>query len=224
MIGRHEGTGVHARRARVLDLLSRALHVRFLRRQFFLRGRLRNRSPFAAIEAGAIVGHVVYDGLVVDVRDVDVRDVVDGAVVEEDPVVPTPALIAGTGIAEAIRNPAVKADVRSPIASVENVGAVDEGPISRRPEQSGLRRLDPCSRHPIIIHPVVGPIARRPEIPRLGDRRLIVNRHGRRRFLRLNGVAASASSSATCASLSERGVQRRHERRRGKQNSDNGGT
>jgi hypothetical protein len=118
------------------------LHVmclRLCRRHMLLvgGGNLLGRRPRCRAAGTAVVAHVGgivdHNGLVIDVVDLHVRDVVDGPVVEEIAVAPIAALVAGAGIAEAIRYAAVKADFRTPIAFVKGIGVVVPAPISRCP-------------------------------------------------------------------------------------------
>jgi len=175
VIRRRKGSGVHTRCARMLGLEICRFLMRLLRRGFFFRRRRRNRSVLASIEAGVIGGHVVGDDLfIIDVCDVRAADVVDGAIVEERTVIPAAALITGAAITKAVRNSAVKTDVRTPIALVEYIEAVYKPPISGRPEQARMRRRNPGTRHPVVIQIVPSPIPRRPHVTGRGKRRLIV--------------------------------------------------
>src|SRR6476620_2207105 len=165
----------------VLRLLRRRRHVLLVDGGNLLRRRLRCRATAAPIVTH--VGDVVDDdGLVVDVADLHVRDVVDGAVVEESAATPIAALVAVAGVAVAIRDAAVEADFRAPIAFVKGIDAVVPTPIAGRPQQLRLRWQCPRARHPIIASVVIpGPIAGRPDVTWRWDRRLIVNRQWRRR-------------------------------------------
>ena len=86
----------------------------------------------AAVVADARI--VVHDhGAVVDVGDVRDVDVVDGAVVHEAVMVPVAAVVAGTGIAVAVGNSTVEADMRAPVAGVPAIEAAEEAPPRGRP-------------------------------------------------------------------------------------------
>jgi hypothetical protein len=93
-----------------------------------------SRVDAAAAAVVADAGVVVHDhGAVVDVGDVGGVDVVDRAVVHEAVMVPVAAVVAGTGIAVAVGNSAVEADMRAPVAGVPAIEAAEEAPPGRRP-------------------------------------------------------------------------------------------
>src|SRR5262249_23907778 len=95
---------------------------------------------------------------------------------------PITAFVTDASVAVAIRDAAVEADFRAPIAFMKGIDAVVPAPISRRPQQLRLRWQCPRARHPVIASVVIpGPIAGRPDVTWRRDRRLIVNRQGRRR-------------------------------------------
>ena len=172
---------IFSSRLHVLRLLRRRRHTLLVGGSNLLRRRVRRRAAGAAVVAH--VGRVVDDdGLVVDVGDRRVGDVVNGAVVEEIAAVPIAALVAGAGIAEAIRHAPIEADLWAPITFVKGVDAVVPTPIAGRPQQPPLRRQYPRPRHPVIAGGVIpGPIAGRPHIAGRRYRRLIVDRQWRRR-------------------------------------------
>jgi hypothetical protein len=172
---------IFRRHLHVLRLLRRRRHVLLIGG-----GNLLRRRPHRGTAGTAIVAHVGRvvddDGLVVDVGDRHVRDVVDGAVVEESAAAPVAALVADAAIAVAIRDAAVEADFRTPIAFMKGIDAVVPAPISWRPQQLRFRRQRPRARYPVIARIVIpGPIAGRPDVAWGRDRRLIVNRQWRRR-------------------------------------------
>jgi hypothetical protein len=147
----------------------------------FLGPRPRHGSPGAAVIAD-IVDRVVHnDRLGVDVRDIHVNDIVDGAIIKEVAVIPVSAFIASAGVAKSIDYAAVEPDTRSPIPCVKPVNAVVPAPVSGCPEQAWSRREHPSARDPIIVAAVPCPISRSPKIARRRNRRLFVNRQGRRR-------------------------------------------
>jgi hypothetical protein len=130
---------IFRRHLHVLRLLRRRRHVLLTGG-----GNLLWRRPHRGAAGTAIVAHVGRvvddDGLVVDVGDRRVRDVVDAAVVEESAAAPIAALVADAGIAVAIRDAAVEADFRTPIAIMKGIDAVVPAPISWRPQQLRFRR------------------------------------------------------------------------------------
>src|ERR1700722_10406861 len=174
---RSKERGILARRLLVLDLKMRGSDMRLLGGGQFFLCRLRRGSARPTIVAD-VVRRIVNDGLIVDVGDVDVRDVVDRAIVEIRAVVPVPALEADARIAKAVAYAAVKAHVRAPISSIEDIGAVVPAPISRRPEQPRTWSLRPGARHPVIVDPAPRPITWRPNVARGRKRRLSINGQG----------------------------------------------
>ncbi len=134
------------------------------------------------VVAGAVYRGVV-DGGVVDDRiryrtvvHVNVGDVhiVDGTVVVETISVPVAALIADADVAVSIVNPAVVADITTPIAVVVAIPTAEKSPVSGRPQEAHLRRLRPGARHPVIALRSVAPISGRPQIAIARNRRLRV--------------------------------------------------
>jgi hypothetical protein len=180
---------IFRRHLHMLRLLWRRRHVLLTGGRNLLRRRPHRGTAGAAIVAH--VGRVVDDnGLIVDVRDRRVRDVVDGAVVEESAAAPIATLVADAGVAVAIRDAAVEADFRAPIAFMKGIDAVVPTPISWRPQQLRFRRQGPCARYPVIARIVIpGPIAGRPDVARGRDRRLIVNGQWGRRDIHTDADA-----------------------------------
>lgn len=86
--------------------------------------RPHGNTAASAVVTDAIDRNLVDHGLVIDVRDTAVAEVVDGTVVIEDVMPPVTAVIAGTGITVTVIDAAVEADLRSPVAGIENVEAV----------------------------------------------------------------------------------------------------
>src|ERR1700733_10988394 len=114
---------------------------------FLTGGRLFRRGGASRKAAGAsVVAHVVCDVIDDDSLGVDVghvRDVVHGAVVEEPSVVPISALIAHTGVAEAVVYAAVESDLGAPVALVKNERVIAPAPVARGPEKTRLWRHYP---------------------------------------------------------------------------------
>src|SRR5215469_6434697 len=139
--------------------------------------RLITNSAWAAVEADAVLGALIYDGFVVDVVYVGHVDVGDGAVVVVIVAAPVAAKEASTRIAEAVVNSAVETDVRSPVAGVPNVETFAPTPITGRPKVTGLRGYHPRTGNPeiVLVVVIVGPITRHPEIAWSGADRLRVN-------------------------------------------------
>jgi hypothetical protein len=122
-----------------------------------------------------------YDRLVVNIvhnRDVYVGD---RAVVAKVSAIPISALIAFAGVAEAVIDPAVKSDVRTPVAIMPTVGIPAPSPVTGSPEISGFRSFHPSAWHPVVaVFVGVAPVAGGPDVSVAGTDRLCVNREGRR--------------------------------------------
>src|SRR5215469_1175145 len=150
-------------------------------RLFFCSG-LSRRSASAAVVAHIGLRQIVYDRLLVAIGDGrTVVDVVHRAVVEECPVCPVAALVADAGVAEAIHDSTIEANLRTPVASTPEEGAIaiTPSPIARSPEQTD-RRQNPRARHPEIIVITPSPVAWRPNVTGTNADRLLVHRQGRR--------------------------------------------
>lgn len=131
-------------------------------------------AAVTTIEARAIV--VIHHDGVVDIRIVNDGDVyiVHCSVVVEVAAVPTAAVIATAGVAEAVVNSAVEANSRSPIAGNKDIASVFPSPVARRPKESRIGSLHPSARHPIVVFSVPSPVAGSPDVIVAGTRRLCV--------------------------------------------------
>jgi hypothetical protein len=98
----------------------------------------------------------------IDVVDHGGVHAVHRTVIEEMMVAPIAAVVSMARVAKAIRNPAIEANMETPVSMVEAVRIVVESPIARRPESAFIRRGDPYARHPVIASRAPCPIARRP--------------------------------------------------------------
>jgi hypothetical protein len=135
----------------------------------------------AVIGDTAVIGD--YDCAVVDVGDVDHVNAVDGAVVVEVVAVPITAIVAVAGVAEAVVDAAIEADMQAPVAAIESPAVVVPAPISGRPESSVVRRSAPRSWDPVITGRSPAPVTGSPEIVGCRRLRLIVFRQRRRRLI-----------------------------------------
>jgi hypothetical protein len=140
----------------------------------------RDTAPAAVVgDAGIVVDD---DGSIVNVGDVDV-DAVDRTVVVEVIPVPITTVIADTGIAEAVVNTTVEADVQAPEATMEAVTPSVEAPVARSPERAVVGRSAPCARDPVVAGRSPAPVARSPQIIGRGCNGLLVDGQRRRRFV-----------------------------------------
>ena len=180
---------VRSRCVLVLGLYCYRRCVLFVRVSLFL----RRRSPVYStrtVKAGAVDRRIIVDHrLVVNV--VNLRHVheVHRPVVEEIVSPPIPALITFSAITVTVIDPAIEADVRSPVTCVPYVHSIVPSPITGCPQEARHRRKHPCAGHPVVIFIVVAvrPIARRPNIIFAGTNRLYV--HGQRRGRDNNGYS-----------------------------------
>src|SRR5579864_709693 len=164
----------------VVHLHPRGFKVAFVLPAHLIMVRACHDSTTSTVVAHACDVHIVDDGFIVDMNIGDV-DVGYGAVVEVVAAFPISAEEAHAGIAKAVVNPAVETDVRSPVSGMPDVKARAPTPITRRPEQSRLRRRHPSSRHPVVAIRPVSPIARGPNVAISWAGGLDVNRQHWRR-------------------------------------------
>jgi hypothetical protein len=157
-------------------------NVRLAGKGLLLRRRFRGNSIRPAVEAGV---SVVDDRRVVDDRCIHVCRPNHGrvhgyccCVVSEDAAAPLTAGEAAPTITESIVHAPVEADLRPPIAGIEDVNtSISPAPITRCPEIGRLRRQDPGPRDPVVVaNTIPGPIAGCPHEVGLWTGRLNVNR------------------------------------------------
>ena len=151
--------------------------------------QLRRLWPYVEAASAAVIGDAVVDGRVVDddgaVVDVgDIRDIdaVDRAVVVEVVSVPVAAVIAVAGVAEAVVDATVEADVLAPEAAVEAVAATVEAPVAGGPESTVVRGSAPCAGDPVVAGGDVAPVTGSPEVVGFGGLGLLVDGQRRRRL------------------------------------------
>jgi hypothetical protein len=147
-----------------------------------LRCRLRGNSIRAAVEAAV---SVVDDRRVGDDGCIHVGRVNHGRVhgyycrvVSEGATAPLATGEAASAVTESVVHAPVEADLRPPIAGIEDVNtSISPSPITGRPEIARLRRGDPGSRDPVVVaFAIPGPIAGCPHEVGLWTGRLNVNR------------------------------------------------
>src|SRR5580658_7775660 len=158
----------------------------------------------AAVEARMADVLVVDDALIVDVADVHTAEIGDAAVVEVGAMGPIAAMEADAGIAEAVIDAAIEADMRPPIAGVPDIEAVAPTPVARSPEKPDRRRHHPGARDPVIAGRTPGPIARSPHVAGSGQRRLRIDRDRRRRHVDGNPDAHLGARSGSRGQKAER--------------------
>jgi hypothetical protein len=82
--------------------------------------------------------------------DVDDVNAVDGAVVVEVVAVPIAAIVAISGVAEAVVYAAIEADMKTPVAAIEAPAVVVPAPVSGCPKRSVVGRGAPCAGNPVV--------------------------------------------------------------------------
>src|SRR5882724_11284446 len=176
-IFRRPQLAVASRRLYVLMLHRYRRQVPLPRRCFLLRSRALVDSAVRTVVTHARNVDVGHPRLIYVVNYGHVY-VVHCAVVIKTSAVPTSALITVAKVSVAVVNPAIKSHARSPKAFVEDKGCTTPAPVSGSPQETGLRRQYPRSRHPIVvaIFVIPCPIARRPDVPLARTYRLLVNR------------------------------------------------
>jgi hypothetical protein len=101
---------------------------------------------------------------------------------------PVAALVAIAAIAISVVNPAIEADVLTPVAAMEPVVVMPKAPVAGGPQGTLIGSLNPNAGNPVvawlrIAGLCVGPIAGRPEIVVAGGWRLVVFGQRRRRIV-----------------------------------------
>src|ERR1700690_1276294 len=162
----------------MLCLSSHGRNMSLTFRCFFFRPRTLVDPTLATVVADPVHRGVVDHGGVVGVVNVGNVYVVHCAVVEEAPIVPAPAFIAVTEVAEAVADAAVETYVQTPVAFMENKSVAAPTPPGWSPEETGFRRHYPRTRHPIVAVGAIGPKAGRPNVALGRARGLLI--HGQR--------------------------------------------
>ncbi len=165
-VRRGEVRPVRMRHLHMLLLLRGRRHMVLMLVAGLLRARTSLYPAVTTIEARVIVDHRVVH---VDVLDVRVTDhcpihIHDRRVIREVTAIPPPAVEAGAAIPEAVVDAAVEADMRPPVAGVEDEGATSPAPVAGRPKHADRRRLHPHTGNPVVPLRTIRPVAGIPEI------------------------------------------------------------
>jgi hypothetical protein len=145
--------------------------------------RPRSVGDAASTSVVGDAGVVVDDDLaLIDITDTG-ADAVDGAVVIEVVATPIAAVVADAGVAEAIVDAAVKADVRAPESPVEAPAIVIPAPVAGGPEGAVVGWSAPGAGDPVVAGGSPVPIAGGPDVVGRGGFRLLINGQGRRRLV-----------------------------------------
>ena len=124
-------------------------------------------------------------------------------------IAPVAALVADAGIAIAVINAAIEADVRTPIATVEAVTVIVVAPLAGGPERALIGSLHPHAGNPIVAGLSIGPVAGGPEIVVAGSLRLIVFGQGRRRLIRVGHRLRAIAGIIGALIVEATGIRRR---------------
>ncbi len=145
MVHRRELIAILPRRAFVLHLRGRCIHVPVAIRCHLSGSGTRIDSTPAAVIAHAIDLAIVDHRFVVHVMNVGDVYMIHFAVVKEMISVPVPAFVAEAAVPEAVVNAAVEADMRSPVTGVPEIACVAPAPIARGPQKADLRSEHPSA-------------------------------------------------------------------------------
>src|SRR5271169_4869011 len=135
-------------------------------------------SALAAVIADTVNRCVIDHRRVVNIVNVGDVDVVHRTVVIDLAVVPASAFVAMAEISVTVSDAAIEANLRPPIALMEKESVATPAPVRRSPEIANLGNQYPCARNPVVVavSRVIGPVARGPEVPLAGAKRLRINR------------------------------------------------
>ena len=112
--------GVIAGRLRVLSLSGYRRNVVLICRRLLFRTRPRSCSAVAAVVTDAVNRYIVCNFCRINVVDVGDIYVVDRTVVKKSPIFPTAAFITHPEESEAVVDPAIETNTRTPVAFMEN--------------------------------------------------------------------------------------------------------
>lgn len=171
----------------MLNLSGHWWRPRIVQHSHFLRRWTCVHSAAPAVVAdtiAAIVGHRV----VINIANNRSIHICDRAVVVHRAVIPISAVVAATGVSEAVVDAAVVTNVWTPVAGMPQINAVIIAPPRRRPERVYPRRQHPCAGNPVIAGVRVIPIAGRPNVIVAGSGRLAVIGKRRWRLGSLHGL------------------------------------
>ena len=180
---------ISAGRLLVLHLCSHGRSMRRAHCRQFRGSRLDLNSAGAAVETDTAASPVVIaDRAVVEVVVHGDVYVVDGAIVVKVPTAPVTTLIAVADVTESVVDPAIVADVLTPVAAIEPVVVMPVAPVARGPQGTLIGSLHPHARHPVVAwlrvaDLGVGPVTGRPEVAVAGSLRLVVFGQRRRRIV-----------------------------------------
>ena len=183
---------ISAGRLLVLHLCSHGRSMRRAHCRQFRGSRLDLNSAGAAVETDTAASPVVIaDRAVVEVVVHGDVYVVDGAIVVKVPTAPVTTLIAVADVTESVVDPAIVADVLTPVAAIEPVVVMPVAPVARGPQGALIGSLHPHARHPVIAwlritNLRIRPVAWRPQIVVTGGLRLVV--FGERRWRIVSGI------------------------------------
>ena len=134
----------------ILHLSRHRPSVRLIHRHPLRGPRRHMQTTRSTVVTHMVVVRVHDDRAVIDVVHHSDIDVVDRAVVVEVSPSPVAALVAVAGVAKAVVDAAIVADVLAPVARIEPVRVIPVAPVAGRPQCAFVGSLNPCAGHPII--------------------------------------------------------------------------
>lgn len=172
-----------------LDLCGLGRRVSLVHRGKFIGGGSRLDAAASTVIADTVIDDCVVDRHVMDVGVVNIRhiDAIDGAVVVEIVAVPIAATVAGAGVAIAIVNTSIEADVQTPEAAMKAIPVAIVPPVAGCPEGAIEGWRGPRSGDPEVASRHIAPVAGCPEIVRLRAGRLLIEKQRWWRFRSLLG-------------------------------------
>jgi hypothetical protein len=191
-----EITPISMRNLQMILLLSSWRDMVLSRERTLLRRRTSLDTAVPAVEARTVIDRRMVNHRAVFVNIVDHGSIYvnDCGVIRKVPALPASAAKANAAVAEPVVHAAIETNVRPPISRVEDISATTPSPITRRPQQTNLRRPNPHTWNPVITLRTVSPIAGVPQIPIARADRLRINRQHRRRNANRNKHSSKRSS------------------------------
>jgi hypothetical protein len=180
MILSRQHRAVATRGPPLLRLPRRQMHTRIASRRLLSRRRPSPESAPSAVVAYPAHRAIVHRPARIHMVKPAAADPVHRTVVIESSVIPVATRIPHAGITKPIVDAAIEAHRRPPIAGIPEIRTAAPAPVSRSPQHTHLRRLNPRSGNPVITLIAVSPITGSPYIPLLRTDRLLI-RHQRRR-------------------------------------------
>jgi hypothetical protein len=159
VVVRGELTAVGAGRSLVVALHRSGRGMVLVGKSFLFGGGSGSDAAMTSVEADVTAMCDNYLGI--DIVKASAPDIAHAGVIKKAPALPVAAAITDAGVAEAVVNSAVEADLRSPVSFVPDIGVISPSPVAGRPEQTSLGCFNPCAGNPEIaavfgVTPITG--------------------------------------------------------------------